>query len=170
MMQSSSVPLMRTKGIGMSHWTNKVRYWQRNIWQPLRQVSLYETLLWSDRVPRHLSEGTKPRPGRSAGGNRNCRWQFPLWIHREKHDGNLLWLMESIFKTKLTHCPPRLQRLSITALKYITVKYVNGSEVPMADALSRVTPQPCSEADLSHLASVHRVTRTLPASPIKLQQ
>ena len=79
--------------------------------------------------------------------------------------------LESIFKKKLAHCPPRLQRLLIRALKYdVTVKYVKGSEVPIADALSRVTPQPCMKADLPNQINVHHITRTLPASPIKLQQ
>ena len=79
--------------------------------------------------------------------------------------------LESIFKKKLVNCPPRLQRLLIRALKYdVTVKYVKGSEVPIADALSRVTPQPCTKADQSRQIHVHHITRTLPASPIKLQQ
>ena len=79
--------------------------------------------------------------------------------------------LESIFKKKLAHCPPRLQRLLIRALKYdFTLKYVKGSEVPIADALSRVTPQPCMKADLPSQINVHHITRTLPASPIKLQQ
>ena len=79
--------------------------------------------------------------------------------------------LESIFKKKLAHCPPRLQRLLIRALKYdIAVKYVKGSEVPIADALSRVTPQPCTKADQPNQINVHHITRILPASPIKLQQ
>ena len=79
--------------------------------------------------------------------------------------------LESIFKKKLAHCPPRLQRLLIRALKYnVAVKYVKGSEVPIADALSRVTPQPCMKADQLNQINVHHITRTLPASPMKLQQ
>ena len=78
--------------------------------------------------------------------------------------------LESIFK-KLAHCLPRLHRFLITGLKYdVNVKYVKGSEVPIADALSRVISQPCSEADQSHHdTSVHRITWTLPASAIKLR-
>ena len=74
--------------------------------------------------------------------------------------------LESIFK-KLAHCPSRLPRLLIRAVKYdVTVKYVRGSEVPITDALFRVTPQPCTKADQSHQINVHHITRTLPASPI----
>jgi len=76
----------------------------------------------------------------------------------------------SIFLRR-THCPPRSQRLSIRALKYdVTVKYVKGSEVPIADALSRVTPEPCTKADQSNQINIPHITRALPASPIKLQQ
>jgi len=73
--------------------------------------------------------------------------------------------IEAIFKKKLAHCPPRLQRLLIRALKDdITVKYVKGSEVPIADALSTVTPQPCMKADQPNPINVHHVTRTLPVA------
>jgi len=79
--------------------------------------------------------------------------------------------LESIFKKKLTSCPPRLQRLVLRALKYdVTVTYVKGANVPIADALSRVTPQ--KEPTVGELPriNVHCVTRNLPASPTKLQQ
>ena len=66
---------------------------------------------------------------------------------------------ESIFK-KLAHCPSRLQR------SLVRVKYVKGSEAPIVNALSRVTPQPCTKADQPNPINVHHITRTLPASPI----
>lgn len=70
--------------------------------------------------------------------------------------------LESIFKKKLAHCPPRLQRLFIRALKYdVIVKYLKGSEVPIADALSRVTPQPFTKAYQPNRVNVHHITRTL---------
>ena len=38
--------------------------------------------------------------------------------------------------------PPRLQRLLLKLQPYaITIKYVPGSQVPVADALSRVSPK-----------------------------
>ena len=49
--------------------------------------------------------------------------------------------LESIFKKTLSSCPPRLQSFLMRALKYeVTVNYVKGIDVPIADALSRVSP------------------------------
>ena len=79
--------------------------------------------------------------------------------------------LESIFKKKLTSCPPRLQRLVLRALKYdVTVTYVKGVNVPIADALSRITPQNGPTVGELPRIDVHCVTKTLPASPTKLQQ
>ena len=57
------------------------------------------------------------------------------------------------------------------ALKYdVTVKYVKGSDVPIADALSRVSPQPVpSNGELPEIC-IHHITQNLPTSPTKLQQ
>ena len=79
--------------------------------------------------------------------------------------------LESIFKKQLYSCPPRLQRFLLRALKYdISVKYVKGSDVPIADALSRVSPQQLPESDQIPEICVHHVTQNLPASPTRLQQ
>ena len=79
--------------------------------------------------------------------------------------------LESNFKKRLSSCPPRLQRLLMRALKYdVTVNYVKGPDVPIADALSRVSPQPApSNGQLPEIC-VHHITQNLPASPTKLQQ
>lgn len=80
-------------------------------------------------------------------------------------------LVESIFKKKLVSCPPRLQRLLLRALKYdVTVKYVRGVDVPTADALSRINPQPAPTVGELPQLEVHQVTNTLPATPTRLQQ
>ena len=56
-------------------------------------------------------------------------------------------------------------------MKYdVTVKYVKGIEVPIADALSRVSPQQTPANCLLPQLDIHEVTRTLPASPTKLQE
>ena len=79
--------------------------------------------------------------------------------------------LEAIFKKKLSSCPARLQRFVLRALKYdVTVKYVKGAEVPIADALSRVSPLPASTNDKFPRLDIHQITKNLPASPIKLQQ
>ncbi len=79
--------------------------------------------------------------------------------------------LEAIFKKKLSSCPARLQRFVLRALKYdVTVTYVKGAKVPIADALSRISPQQLpSKSQLPQL-NIHQITSTLPASPIKLQQ
>jgi hypothetical protein len=52
----------------------------------------------------------------------------------------------------------------------VTVTYVKGAQVPIADALSRISPQQLpSKSQLPQL-DIHQITSTLPASPIKLQQ
>ena len=45
--------------------------------------------------------------------------------------------LEAIVKKKLSRCQARLQRFMLRALKYdVTVTYVKGAQVPIADALS----------------------------------
>ena len=79
--------------------------------------------------------------------------------------------LEMIFKKKLSNCSARLQRFVLRALKHdVTVKYVKGAEVPIADALSRVSPQPAPPEGEFPQLDIHQITKNLPASPIKLQQ
>lgn len=71
--------------------------------------------------------------------------EIPL-LHLQKtlhpHKGHKPY--ESTSKKTLAHCPLRLQRYDVPE------KYVMGSAVSIADALSRGTPQPCTKADRSH--------------------
>ncbi len=79
--------------------------------------------------------------------------------------------LEAIFKKKLSSCPARLQRFVLRALKYdVTVTYVKGAQVPIADALSRISPQQLPSKSQLPQVDIHQITSTLPASPIKLQQ
>ena len=79
--------------------------------------------------------------------------------------------LETIFKKKLSNCPARSQRFVLQALKYdVTVKCVKRTEVPIADALSRVSPQPAPPEGEFPQLDIHQVTKNLPASTIKLQQ
>ena len=79
--------------------------------------------------------------------------------------------LEAIFKKRLSSCPARLQRFVLRALKYhVTVKYVTGAEVPTADALSRISPQPTSGNNQLPQLDIHHITKSLPASPARLQQ
>ena len=57
------------------------------------------------------------------------------------------------------------------ALKYdVTVNYVKGPDVPIADALSRVSPQPAPNNGQLPEICVHHITQNLPVSPTKLHQ
>ena len=79
--------------------------------------------------------------------------------------------LEAIFKKRLSGCPARLQRFVLRALKYdVAVKYVTGAEVPIADAFSRISPQPTSGNNQLPQLDIHHVTKSLPASPARLQQ
>ena len=69
--------------------------------------------------------------------------------------------LESIFKKRLSSCPPRLQRFLMRALKYdVTVNYVKGPDVPIADALSRVSPQPAPSSSQLPEICVHHITES----------
>jgi len=79
--------------------------------------------------------------------------------------------LEAIFKKKLSSCPARLQRFVLRARKYdVKVIYVKGTEVPVADARSRISPQPAPDNGQLPQLDIHYVTKTLPASQTKLQQ
>jgi len=53
--------------------------------------------------------------------------------------------LESIVQKNLHVAPPRLARMSLRVQRYhITVKYVRGKQIPLADALSCITPCPAS--------------------------
>ena len=55
------------------------------------------------------------------------------------------------------------------ALKYdVTVNYVEGPDVPIADALSRVSPQLASANGQLSEIHVHHITQNLPAYPTRL--
>ena len=56
------------------------------------------------------------------------------------------------------------------AMKYVTVNYVKGLDVPIADALCRVSPQLTSPNGQLPEIHVHHITQNLPASPTRLQQ
>ena len=57
------------------------------------------------------------------------------------------------------------------ALKYdVTANYVKGPDVPIADALSKVSPQPAPSYGQLPEICVHHVTENLPASQTKLHQ
>ena len=51
--------------------------------------------------------------------------------------------LESIYRKNLVNAPPRIARMLLCIQKYdLTITYVPGKDVPLADALSRVNPCP----------------------------
>ena len=51
--------------------------------------------------------------------------------------------LEAIFKKHLATAPPRIARMMLRIQKYdAEIKYVQGKNVPLADALSRISPLP----------------------------
>ena len=77
--------------------------------------------------------------------------------------------LEAVFKKRLSSCPARLQRFVLGALKYdVTVKYVTGAEVPIADALSRISPQLTSGNNQLPQLDLHHVTKSFPVTPARL--
>ena len=79
--------------------------------------------------------------------------------------------LEAIFRKELSSCPAKLQRFTLGALKYdVKVTYVKGTDVPIADALLRVSPQPAAANSQLPQLDIHYVTNTLSASQARLQQ
>ena len=75
---------------------------------------------------------------------------------------------ESIYTKHIFAAPPRLARILIRIQQYdVSIKYVPGSDVKLADALSRVNPSntgPILGIDMY----VHEVHMHLNASPIRI--
>ena len=69
--------------------------------------------------------------------------------------------LEDIHLKHLSNPPPRLQRLLLKLQPYdVTIKYVQGQKVPVADALSRAIPS--GKAEIEGLdVTIHDLTTTL---------
>ena len=78
--------------------------------------------------------------------------------------------LEDIHLKQLSDAPPRLQRIPLKIQPYdVTIKYVPGQNVPVADAFSRVSPSVRSE--IKRLDdSIHELTTTLSHVPVKAIQ
>jgi transposase InsO family protein len=77
--------------------------------------------------------------------------------------------LEAIVRKNLANAPPRLSRMLLRLQRYDTeVKYVPGKEIPLADALSRITPS--AAGDIKGLdISVHEMRAILQATPACLE-
>ena len=78
--------------------------------------------------------------------------------------------LESIFQKHLHAAPPRLARMLLRLQPYrLDVRYKPGTQIPLADALSRISP--CSGASIKGMnLSVHELHQQLNASPARIEQ
>ena len=69
--------------------------------------------------------------------------------------------LEGIHLKHLSDAPPRLQRLLLKIQPYdFSIKYIPGTKIPMADALSRVSPH--EKAEIKGLdVTIHELTPTM---------
>ena len=79
----------------------------------------------------------------------------------------------SIYKKHMVEISPRIQRLVVRSFPYqpFHVRYRKGVEIPLADALSRVTPLPMEEDGINlPIIAVNQVTVNIPCSSNDLDQ
>ena len=78
--------------------------------------------------------------------------------------------LEAIFKKHLSTAPPRIARMMLRIQKYdVQIKYVPGKDIPVADALSRISSC-CGKAIQGLDVSIHEVHLHLNASPTRVSQ
>jgi len=78
--------------------------------------------------------------------------------------------LETIALKNLHSAPPRLARMLLRVQRYnITVKYVPGKEIPLANALSHITPCPANTIEGLDI-SVHELHSQLNASSTRIQE
>ena len=78
--------------------------------------------------------------------------------------------LESIFKKHISSAPPRIARMMLRIQKYdVEIKYVPGKDIPVADALFRVSPCPGDTIDGLDV-SVHELHLHLNATPTRINQ
>ena len=73
----------------------------------------------------------------------------------------------SIYKKHMVEISPRIQRLIVRSFPYqpFDIQYRRGKEIPLADALSRVTPTPVEEDGIQlPIVAVNLITSNIPVS------
>ena len=78
-----------------------------------------------------------------------------------------------IYKEHMVEISPRLQRLVVRSIPYqpFHIRYRKGVEIPLADALRRVTPLPMEEDGINlPIIAVNQVTVTIPCSSNDMDQ
>ena len=78
----------------------------------------------------------------------------------------------SIYKKHMVEISPRIQRLIVRSFPYqpFDVQYKKGMEIPLADALSRVTPTPVEEDGIQlSIVAVNLIMSNLPFSSTEIE-
>ena len=82
-------------------------------------------------------------------------------------------LLVSIYKKHMVEISPRIQRLVVRSFPYqpFDIRYRKGVQIPLADALSRVTPLSMEEDRIQlPIIAVNQVTANIPYSSNELDQ
>ena len=78
--------------------------------------------------------------------------------------------LEAIFKKHLSAAPPRIARTLVRIQKHdVEIKYVQGKKIPLADALSRISPSP-GDTIKGLDVSLHEIHLHLNASSSRIGQ
>ena len=78
----------------------------------------------------------------------------------------------SIYRKHMVEISPRIQRLIVRSFPYqpFDVQYRKGKEIPLADALSRVTPTPVEEDGVQlPIVAVNLITSNIPVSSTEIE-
>ena len=78
----------------------------------------------------------------------------------------------SIYRKHMVEISPRIQRLIVRSFPYqpFDVQYRKGMEIPLADALSRVTPTPVEEDGIQlPVVAVNLITSNVPVSSTEIE-
>ena len=78
----------------------------------------------------------------------------------------------SIYRKQMVEISPRIQRLVVRSFPYqlFDIQYRKGMEIPLADALSRVTPTPVEEDGIQlPIVAVNIITSNLPVSSTEIE-
>ena len=80
--------------------------------------------------------------------------------------------LASIYKKHMVDISPRIQRLVVRSFPYqpFDVQYRRGKDIPLADALSRVSPTPVEEDGIQLLIiAVNLITSSVPVSSSEIE-
>ena len=80
--------------------------------------------------------------------------------------------LDSIYRKHMVEISPRLQRLIVRSFPYqlFDIQYKKGKEIPLADALSRVTPTPVEEDGIQlPIVAVNLITSNIPVSSTEIE-